>query len=64
MCQTNRDVHGVDEPVALEVWVKNVPRLLVKVYEINARAYYTSKLAEVPNDIDLVRKRATATRLR
>lgn len=35
------------EGVTLQLDVKNVPSLLVKVYEINTRTYYTSTKSEV-----------------
>lgn len=37
------------EGLTLQLDVKNVPLLLVKVYEINTRAYYTAKKREVPS---------------
>jgi hypothetical protein len=38
--ETNPALFGADEAVKLAAWVKNVPALLVKVYEINTFNYY------------------------
>uniref|UniRef100_A0A6B2KWL3 Uncharacterized protein n=1 Tax=Arcella intermedia TaxID=1963864 RepID=A0A6B2KWL3_9EUKA len=40
-------------PVALEVDLKNIKTLLVKVFEINLANYYKDKQSEVTGDIDL-----------
>jgi hypothetical protein len=37
---TNPQLYGPDDPVKLTAFVKNVPALLVKVYEINTVNYY------------------------
>ena len=50
---TNKPVYGVNDPVALDLFVKNVPTLLVKVYEVNALSYYKSQLREIDTDINL-----------
>lgn len=39
--------------VSLSVYVKNVSRLVVKVFKINARAYFRSKLQEVSTSLEL-----------
>jgi len=44
----------VDDPVNLSVYVKNVDRLVVKVFQINTRSYYRQNLREVADDINLV----------
>ncbi|MFO0870347.1 MAG: hypothetical protein U0935_15580 [Pirellulales bacterium] len=50
---TNRSHYAADEPVTLDVFVKNVPTLIVKVFEINAQNYYRAQLREVDTDINL-----------
>lgn len=42
-----------DAPVVLEVEVKNVPQLVVKVFRIDAVAYFLARGAEVDTAIDL-----------
>lgn len=44
---------GADQPVVLEVDVKHVPQLLVKVFEVNAFEVYRATGAEVDAGIDL-----------
>ncbi|MFO0820621.1 MAG: hypothetical protein U1A77_21920 [Pirellulales bacterium] len=50
---TNKTRFTVDEPVTLDLFVKNVPTLIVKVYEINTSNYYRTELREVDTDINL-----------
>ncbi|MCI0704511.1 MAG: hypothetical protein L0241_25940, partial [Planctomycetia bacterium] len=50
---TNKTDFGVDEPIKIEVAVKNAPTLLVKVYEINARNFYRTHGREIDTDINL-----------
>jgi hypothetical protein len=50
---TNPVVFASDASVSLEVDVKNVSKLLVKVFEINALNYYRSQQSEVNTDINL-----------
>ncbi|MDD4888462.1 MAG: hypothetical protein PHU85_00900, partial [Phycisphaerae bacterium] len=50
---TNKAHFAPDDAVSLDVFVKNVPTLIVKVYEINALNYYRDKLAPVQTDISL-----------
>ncbi len=49
----NRARFAPDEEVRLELWIKNVERLLVKVYSIDAKNYYQQFAREVNTDIDL-----------
>jgi hypothetical protein len=49
----NRRYFETAEPVSLELFIKNVPTLLVKVYEINTRNFYTRNLREVDTNINL-----------
>ncbi|PCC71250.1 hypothetical protein SAMN02745121_04789 [Nannocystis exedens] len=44
---------AADAPVALEASVKNVPRLVVKTYRIDAVAHFLARRAEVDTTIDL-----------
>ena len=50
---TNKTRFSVDEPVTLDLFVKNVPTLLVKVFEVNTGAFYRTQLREVDTDINL-----------
>ncbi len=50
---TNKTVFGADDPVALDVLVKNVQKLIVKVYRINNRNYYLANGRHVNTDINL-----------
>jgi hypothetical protein len=50
---TNKTDFAADELVTLDLFVKNVPSLLVKVFEINTRNLYRSRLQEVDTDINL-----------
>lgn len=48
----NRETFALDDAVTLDVWVKNVPTLVVKVFEIDAYSYYTSADHDNPREID------------
>ncbi len=37
---TNKTDFGIDEPVKLDLFIKNVPTLMVKVFEINTQNFY------------------------
>ncbi len=50
---TNQTQFAAEEPVSLELDVKNVQTLIVKVFEINARNYYEQFGREVNTDINL-----------
>ncbi len=51
---TSKDQYAAGEPVALDVYVKNVTDLIVKVYEINALNYYRTngRLVDLNMDLD------------
>lgn len=49
----NAKYFEADEAVALDVWVKNVETLLVKVFEINTENYYRQHGRRVNTDINL-----------
>jgi hypothetical protein len=50
---TNKTGFGADETVSLELHVKNVPTLIVKVFEINTKNYYRENKREMDTDINL-----------
>jgi hypothetical protein len=50
---TNKTNFAADEPVRLDLYLKNVPTLVVKVFEINAGNYYREHKQEVNTDINL-----------
>ena len=50
---TNAETFGPEEAVSLDVEVKNVKTLIVKVFEINTRNYYQANGREVRTDINL-----------
>ncbi|HUG89277.1 MAG TPA: hypothetical protein VML55_00485, partial [Planctomycetaceae bacterium] len=50
---TNAAHFGPGDVVALDLDVKNVRTLIVKVFELNTRNYYTERLSEIDTDIDL-----------
>eukprot|EP00899_Mesostigma_viride_P029406 jgi/Mesvir1/9650/Mv12142-RA.1 len=49
----NRRFHSVDDGVTLQVALKNVPVLLVKIFEIQSYNYYCQKWRELDTGIDL-----------
>src|SRR5579864_8389590 len=50
---TNKTAFLADEPVTLDLFVKNVPTLLVKVFEVNTPNFYRTQKREVDTDINL-----------
>jgi hypothetical protein len=50
---TNKMTYAADEPVRLDLFVKNVPTLIVKVFEINAPNYYRTHGQELSTDVNL-----------
>jgi len=50
---TNKEVLAPADPVTLDVALKNVPTLIVKVYEINTLNYYRERNQEISTDVDL-----------
>lgn len=50
---TNPEHFAAADEVALTATLKNVPELIVKVYEINAFNFYRDRLEEINTDIDL-----------
>jgi len=49
----NRKYYKVDEEVELDLWLKNMPSVVVNVYMVCAEAYYCQKLKEVPANLNL-----------
>ena len=49
----NEKFYGVDDAVTLKVELKNVPKLMVKVFEINTLNYYDLQHNEISTDIEL-----------
>ncbi|MGI8605317.1 MAG: hypothetical protein ACR2OZ_20275 [Verrucomicrobiales bacterium] len=49
----NSTLFGPDDDITLNVWVKNVSRLIVKIFELNTAAYYESHSQPISTDIDL-----------
>ena len=50
---TNKTDFAIDEPVKLELFVKNVPTLMVKVFEVNTQNFYRTQRREVDTAINL-----------
>jgi len=50
---TNKRHFAVDVPVTLDLYVKNVKSLIVKVYEINTANFYQQNLREIDTSINL-----------
>ncbi|GDY07085.1 hypothetical protein LBMAG52_05710 [Planctomycetia bacterium] len=50
---TNRTTYSAEDPVALDLHVKNVGTLIVKVFEINTKNFYREQLREVDTDVNL-----------
>ncbi len=50
---TNREVYSPDEKVSLDLFVKNVPTLIVKVYHINALNFYRANYNAINTNINL-----------
>jgi hypothetical protein len=50
---TNKTSYAVDEPVSLELFVKNVPNLMVKVFEVNTTNFYRFQKRPVDTAINL-----------
>ena len=50
---SNKTQFAATEPVALELHIKNVPSLLVKVFEINTLNFYKTQMGEIETNINL-----------
>jgi hypothetical protein len=49
----NQTEFAPDQPVGLDVYVKNVPTLIVKVFEINTGNFYRANLRPIDTDVNL-----------
>jgi hypothetical protein len=50
---TNKKYYGPDDDVSLQVYVKNVEKLIVKVFELSTTNYYRDKKSPIDTAIDL-----------
>ena len=50
---TMKEGYAIEEGVAIDLWVKNVENLIVKVFEINAANYYRQNERPIDTDINL-----------
>ncbi|MEE2640436.1 MAG: hypothetical protein VX768_07395 [Planctomycetota bacterium] len=50
---TSRQYYGSDDPVSVEINVKNIRKLIVKVFEINTGNYYRDLGREIDTNIEL-----------
>ena len=50
---TNREQFDPADPVGLDLHIKNVSTLIVKVFEVNTRNFYEQNLSEINTDINL-----------
>lgn len=50
---TNKKFFAPDDAIELSAFIKNVPTLVVKVYQINTINYYRANSREIATDIDL-----------
>jgi hypothetical protein len=53
LCASNPEVLGGNAPVAIEVFVKNVPKLVIKVFELDVARYFLARGADIDTSIDL-----------
>jgi hypothetical protein len=51
--ESSRQQFSADEPVSLDVDIKNVKSLIVKIYEINSLNYYLAEGREIGTDLEL-----------
>ncbi|MEO8352650.1 MAG: hypothetical protein ABI680_13010, partial [Chthoniobacteraceae bacterium] len=50
---TNQTDHAPDDAVSIDIFVKNAPQLLVKIYEINALSYFLAEKKQINTDLNL-----------
>jgi len=50
---SNKTQYSANDLVSLELQIKNIPSLLVKVFEINTLNFYKTQLQEIETDINL-----------
>ena len=50
---TNKKFFATDEPVRLELYIKNIENLIVKIFELNTFNYYQANFREVDTAVNL-----------
>lgn len=53
LAPTNPARFRADDPVELDVWIKHVPALTIKIYELQAESYFRRTRQPLGGDIDL-----------
>lgn len=53
LLDSNRKEYKVEEQVQLEVELKNIRKIVIKVYEINLRKYYLEGQTSIDDQVDL-----------
>ncbi|KAL4440764.1 hypothetical protein ABPG74_013745 [Tetrahymena malaccensis] len=53
LCNYNKQLFRQNEEVSIDVVLKNIPQLTVKLFEINTENYYKKNLKELDNNIEL-----------
>ncbi|KAL4490234.1 hypothetical protein ABPG72_004273 [Tetrahymena utriculariae] len=53
ICNYNKQLFRSNEEVSIDVILKNIPQLTVKLFEINTENYYKKNLKELDNNIEL-----------
>jgi hypothetical protein len=53
ICNHNKPVFGVSEPIVLDVDIKNIQTLFVKIFEINTENYYYNKKVPINTAMSL-----------
>jgi hypothetical protein len=53
LLQYNKQIYLPSDSVQIDVELKNVPTLIVKVFEINTERYFKDNLKQLPDDIQL-----------
>lgn len=53
LCHYNKKQFGVDEEIEIFAKIKNVPKMLVKVFEINTDNYFRKNMKAFTSDINL-----------
>ena len=49
----NKSAYAVADEVVLDLMVKNTPKIIVNVYEVNCKNFYLNERREVPSDLNL-----------
>ena len=53
ICKHNKEIFSLGEDIAIDVILKNVPSLMIKIFEINAGNYYCNNLKDFNTGINL-----------